>query len=286
MDICVVSGDIRCELGEGPLWDGRRNQVYWVDILAPAIHRLNIADGALRSWRLPENIGWVIPREGRETFIAGLRSGFTELTLDPFVIRTFGPIPELVRNERLRMNDAKADSRGRIFAGTMDMDGIETGNLYRLDGEQSWVIVDSGYGIPNGPTFSPSGDVIYHADTKRRLVYQFAVGEDGNLSNKRPFVAFPEEWGVPDGMTADVDGCVWIAHWGGSRVSRFTPAGALDRAIHLPTPQITSCVFAGPALRRMYVTSAALGIEGDPLAGAVFEVDPGCQGIAAHAFAG
>lgn len=282
----VVSTMIRCELGEGPVWIDETHSLFWVDILCPTVHRLNVADGRLDSWPMPENIGWLIPRKNDSRFIIGLRTGFAELSLEPFAFDRFGQIPDHLEDARLRLNDAKADSQGRIFAGTMDMDGVRSGHLYRLDADRSWTIVDSGYGIANGPTFSPRFDVIYHTDSRRRVVHQFDLRPDGTLANKRPFVEFPEGWGVPDGMTTDVDGGVWIAHWGGSRVSRFTPDGKLDRSIALPTSQITSCVFGGPGLRRMYVTSAACGISAEPLAGAVFEIDPGCQGVPAHSFSG
>jgi sugar lactone lactonase YvrE len=80
---------------------------------------------------------------------------------------------------------------------------------------------------------------------------------------------------------------LWIAHWGGGRVSRFDPDGRLERAICLPTPQITNCVFAGAGLDRMFVTSATVGRAADPMAGMLFEVDPGgARGLAPHCFAG
>jgi xylono-1,5-lactonase len=88
-------------------------------------------------------------------------------------------------------------------------------------------------------------------------------------------------------MTVDAAGCLWIAHWGGARVSRFDPDGVLERAIHLPVSQVTNCVFAGAGLDRMFVTSASVGREDEPLAGALFEVDVGgVKGLAPRYFAG
>ena len=68
-------------------------------------------------------------------------------------------------------------------------------------------------------------------------------------------------------MTVDAEGGLWIAHWGGGRVSRFTAEGELERSIELPASQITSCVFAGPDLDRMFVTSAADGRHDEEHAG-------------------
>src|SRR5690606_9984935 len=113
----LIACDIRSELGEGPLWSARENAVYWVDILGHELHRLSLADSSVCSWKMPAKIGWVIERRDAPGFIAGLQTGFHALTLEPFECRLLvDPEPELPDN---RTNDAKADSRGRIWAGTM-----------------------------------------------------------------------------------------------------------------------------------------------------------------------
>jgi D-xylonolactonase len=145
-----------------------------------------------------------------------------------------------------RLNDAKVDNAGRIWAGTKnDRDEHDSGALYRLDTNLNWTRLDDGYGVPNGPTFSPDGSILYHADRARRVVYAFDLSADGRLTSKREFIRFENEWGYPDGMTTDREGGIWIAHWDGGRVSRFRPDGTLERSIHLPASNITSCAFAG-----------------------------------------
>ena len=115
----VERGGQRDILGEGLLWSPRDNAVYWTDILAPALNRLSLTDGGVTRWEMPDYIGWVIERRDRPGFIAGFRSGFAELELDPLRVRHLAaPEPELLDN---RLNDAKADRSGRIWAGTMSM---------------------------------------------------------------------------------------------------------------------------------------------------------------------
>jgi D-xylonolactonase len=282
----IIQRTVCDQLGEGLLWSARENAVYWVDILAPALHRLSLVSETVSSWSLPEKVGWVVERRDRPGFIAGLQSGFHELTLDPFVCRRLvDPEPHLPNN---RLNDATVDHLGRIWAGTMDCGcEIETGSLYRLDTDLTVKRCDSGYIVTNGPALSPGREFLYHNDTGRGVVYRFALTPDGELGEKREFLRFPPQWGLPDGMTVDADGGLWIAHWGGSRVSRFTPDGQLDRSIPLPVSQVTNCVFAGAELDRMFVTSAAVGQPGEALAGALFEVDAGgARGLALHYFGG
>lgn len=273
-------------LGEGPLWRPEENAIYFVDIKKPALHRYSLTDGAKKTWPMPERIGWVAPRANKPGFIAGFKSCFAELTLDPIEIKKIcEPEAELPDNRR---NDAKVDPWGRIWAGSMDdRESAASGTLFRLDPDLSWHRMDTGYRICNGPAFSPDGRTLYHTDTARRVVYQFDLTPEGAISNKRDFVRFEDEaWGYPDGMTTDRDGGIWIAHWGGARVSRFTPDGKLDRFIPLPVAQVTSCTFAGDDLDRMFATSASIGREGEPLAGALFELDPGARGAPQHEFAG
>lgn len=271
-------------LGEGPVWAPAENAVYFVDIKKPALHRYSLADGARKSWDMPEPIGWAIPRANKPGFIAGFKSGFATMTLDPVEIEFFAhPEKHLPGNRR---NDAKVDSKGRIWAGSMDDAIVETtGALYRIDTDLSWRGMDEGYKICNGPTFCRAGKTLYHTDTAIDTIYAYTLSEDGEISNKRVFIEFEPDWGSPDGMTTDAEDHIWVAHWGGSRVSRFTPQGKLDRFIPLPASQITSCVFAGDKLDRMFVTSAAGGVD-EELAGALFEVDPGVRGAPSYAFGG
>jgi len=282
----IIPRAARDQLGEGLLWSERENAVYWVDILAPALHRLSLADETIASWAMPEKIGWVIERRDRPGFIAGMQSGFCELTLEPVECRLLvDPEPQYPNN---RMNDANVDHLGRIWAGTMDCGAaLETGSLYRLGADLGVTRQDTGYIVTNGPAIAPGHEWLYHNDTGRGVVYRFTLTADGELRDKREFVKFQPDWGLPDGMTVDAEGGLWIAHWGGARVSRFAPDGKLERVIPLPVSQVTNCVFAGDGLNRMFVTSAAIDKAGEPQAGALFEVDTGgVRGLPPQYFGG
>lgn len=274
----------RCRLGEGPVWSARQNAVYWVDILEQRVLRMALIDETIKSWLIPEKIGWLIERQHEPGFIAGLQSGFAVLSLEPFAVQPIAdPEVHLPRN---RMNDAKADAAGRIWAGTMDVDADKpSGSCYRLDADRTFTLVDTGYLITNGPAFSPDQRTLYQTDSGRGVVYQFDLTSEGTLVNRRIFLEFDATEGAPDGMTVDAEGFLWIALWGASRVSRFSADGHFDRSIALPASQISSCTFAGAQLERMFVTSAAEGVD-EPFAGALFEVDPGVRGLEPGRFAG
>jgi xylono-1,5-lactonase len=271
-------------LGEGPLWSPSEHAIYWVDILGKKVNRVDLDDESVSSWTVPETIGWLVQRRDQPGFVAGLGRRFVALQLDPFGIATIAdPEPERATN---RLNDAKADYAGRIWAGSMSMEGERpSGAFYRLDCDGTATRVDDGYRIANGPALSPGGDYLVHTDTALRVIYRFEIDDEGALGPRQTFVQFEDDWGHPDGMTFDAEGGLWVACWGGACVRRFAPDGAFDRKIDLPASQITSCTFAGANLDRMFVTSASIGQQGE-LDGALFEIEPGVRGLPTQMFGG
>lgn len=278
----IVTRDERDRLGEGPFWDVAEGALYWVDILHPRVNRLTLVTGRIDSWPMPEMTGWIIRRRDRDGFLAGLTSGVKAVTFEPFAIAPFADLPD--EPEGNRMNDAVADAHGRLWAGTMPVTcDRPSGALYRIYGDVT--CVDTGYHVANGPAISPDGRWLFHTNSVASEIYRFPLHDDGSLGPRELWLRFEPEWGSPDGMTFDAEGGLWIAHWGGGRISRFMPDCGIDRAIDLPASQITSMAFAGPRLDRLFVTSASDGVD-EPEAGCLFEVDPGVQGLLPDLVAG
>lgn len=276
-------------LGEGLLWSARENALCWTDILSRKLWRMSLDDEDIRFWDMPEAIGWIIERTSGG-FVVGLQSGFYRLDLEPFQLKLIAnPQPERPGN---RLNDAKADAHGRIWAGSMPFadqpasNWPASGALYCMDRSGQVTRHDDGITIANGPAFSPDGKVMYHTDSRIGQVWKFAMKADGSLGPREPHLLFDTAKGAPDGMTCDREGGLWIAFYSGARIARFHPDGTPDREIALPTPQITNVCFAGKDLSRMFVTSAGDGRPEDPLAGALFEIDSGAVGLPPHHYQG
>jgi len=277
-------------LGEGPLWVARENAVYWVDIVSKKVHRYALADGARRTWTFETEVTSLAARQ-QGGLVGTMRDGFAFIDLETGTIEPVA-MPETNMPQN-RFNDGKVDDKGRYWAGSMD-DGekLATGSLYRLDGDLSLHKMDENYNITNGPAFSVDGKTLYHTDTAKRSIFAFDLSEDGAISNKRIFVQLEaEEEGYPDGMTVDSENCLWLAHFAGSRITRYSPEGEILSVISMPVPNITSCTFAGPDLDMLYITTARHLLNDEdirkyPLSGSLFSCKPGATGLPTPSFAG
>lgn len=264
-----------CDLGEGPIWDAARQLLWFVDIERSTIHRFDPATGERRDWAAPCRVGSIGLRASGG-FVAGTKLGFAFLDPDAGTFEVIDhPEPDFPTN---RFNDGKIDPHGNFWAGTMDdLKRDRSGVLYRLGADRRWTSIDTGYGISNGPTFSPDGGTLYHTDTVDRTTFAFDLAADGAVSNRRVFRVWKDVSGNPDGMTTDAEGHLWVAFWGGWCVRRVSPDGEIVAEHKLPVSNITSMAFGGARLDRLFVTSAAQELDAEaaaaqPLAGGLFEV--------------
>lgn len=283
---------VQALLGEGLHWDARRACLWMVDIHGKRVIRWRLDEPVWDQWPVPQWVGWVIPFAAGPALLLGLQQGFARAVLGPdstfeWVARPFAG------NDALRLNDAKADHSGAVWAGSLNEDdhSRSDGALVRLAPDGSLSTHDTGYRVANGPAISPDGATLLHTDTLRRTVYAFDLDAGaGRLTNKRVWKVLADDEGYPDGMCFDSESCVWVAHWGASCISRFSRDGRLMRRIALPVPQPTTVCFAGAGLDRLFVASARLGLSeaalaAHPHSGSLFEVDPqGVKGLPSLAF--
>lgn len=275
------------QLGEGLFWHAPKATLYWVDI-----HGMQVFAWGLNSQPvchvLDQRVGWVIPDESGEKLYLGLQAG---VALAPVSDPTrYTLIHDLFAgNAALRLNDAKADATGAIWAGSLNNDdeSRSDGVLFRVVPGVGFTVCDTGYTVANGPAIHPNGKVLFHTDSGRRTIYRFDLDvSTGQLTNKTVWKIFSDDEGYPDGMTFDADGALWVAHWGGACVSRFDVDGRLLARIAIPAPHVTNVCFAGHGLSRLFVTTARAGLDARqlqeyPQSGCVFEIlGHGVTGIA------
>jgi sugar lactone lactonase YvrE len=283
--------DAHAVIGEGPWWDARAQLLYWIDIKGRRLHVFEPGLGADRSVELGKRPGTVVGRESGGLLMA-MEDGFSFVDPRSGATTSIGD-PEADKPGN-RFNDGKCDSAGRFWAGSMDdAEKENTGAFYRLGADLACERVFGGVGISNGLAWSPDDRTMYYIDTPTRRIDAFDFdAESGGLSNRRPAFELPHDMGFPDGMTIDDEGMLWIALWMGWGVGRWNPrSGRLLEKVALPVARVSSCAFGGPALDRLYITTASVGLSPDearlqPHAGGFFVCEPGLTGAASVPFAG
>lgn len=282
--------DARAELGEGPVWDARSARLIWVDIMRGRVHRFDPATGRDEMREVGEPVGAAVPAADGSLMLATM-SGFARLDFDAGGV---APIAQVEADRPdTRMNDGACDPAGRFWAGTMAFEHRTrrgAGALYRLDPDGRATAMLRDVTLSNGIDWSPDGRLMYYVDsgTQRVDAFDFDVAR-GTLSNRRPLVRIAAETGVPDGLTVDAEGFLWLAVWGGAAVHRYSPHGVLDRVVRMPVTQPTKCWFGGQDLADLFITSAWIDLSAEeqaaqPLAGGLFRVRPGVRGKPATLF--
>lgn len=283
----------RFMLGEGPFWDADTQTLYWVDIAARLACRL--FEEQFQQWHLPEPVSAFIPTVHGDALVT-LASGVYRLDLDSpgyepglTLLCAADPVPGN------RANEARCDAQGRLWLGTMqnnlDEQGGDvpllrrSGGLFRIDTDAAVTPLLSGQGIVNTLLWNARGDELYSADSLDGLIYRYPILPGGALG-MRSIWAAEQSRGVPDGSAMDDEGYVWNARWGGSCLIRFAPDGSVDRVVELPVSHPTSCVFGGPDMTTLYITSAAPSDRSGTFDGALVAADVGIRGLLSTRFSG
>lgn len=278
--------DAHNELGEGAIWDTANATLYWVDITAGHVHSYHPETRARRTYTVGQMVGTVVPHAAGGLLLA-VEQGTARLDL------TTGDIMPIWQHTPLqpgiRFNDGKCDPAGRFWAGTMALDARPgAGSLYRFDADGSVHTLVHDVTVSNGLAWSLDNRTFYYIDTPTQAVAAFDYDlTTGEISNRRDVIRIDPGDGSPDGMTIDAEGMLWIAHWGGSRVTRWNPAdGSLLQTVRLPVARVTSCWFGGPDLNELYITTASIGLSAEeraaqPHAGGLFRYKSATQGVPA-----
>ncbi len=278
---------VPARLGEGPCWHPGRGSLWWLDITGQQLFEWRLAGVTVRSRSLPQLPG-TIALTSDDRLLVALRDGLYLLAPDRDPLESFASSPEH-QPKHFRFNDGKVDPQGRLWVGTLALDGrAGASKLFRVTRDRSVQTMLNGVTISNGLAWTPDGRTLYYVDSPTRRVQAFDFdGEKGTLSRGRTAITLAENDGWPDGCCMDAEGCLWLAHWGAGKVTRWDPAAARRLlTVPLPVANVTSCAFGGAKLDRLFVTTAAPenGATPELEAGFLFEIAAGTTGLAISPF--
>jgi sugar lactone lactonase YvrE len=281
--------DCRVEMAENPAWEIEGRRLRFLEPVEGIVHWWTPATGERESLRIGRATG-AAGRRASGGLVIALDGGFALVDEDGAEPRLVAPVPEPEPGSNMLLNDGKADRTGRFWAGSMSTDFREgAGSLYRLDADGSLHVVLPSVTISNGLGWSPDDRLFYYVDSPTHRIDCFDYdAETGTIDRRRTLVTI-EAGGLPDGLTVDAEGCVWVAVWGTGCLHRYTSEGVLDTIVELPTRHVTSSAFGGPGLDELYVTTGFPGRDlpkEDPHVGSIFVVTPGCAGLPESDYAG
>jgi sugar lactone lactonase YvrE len=290
------------QLGESPFWHPHEHRLYWVDIRARQVRRLDPDGGPVESWLMPSEPGCIAP-DNHGGLVMGLRDGV-------YRARSWGATIECVVHmahdpRTTRFNDGKADPVGRFWAGTMyEPRDARKAELHSIDlraanGNAGRPLVQLKAGnavIANGLAWSPDAGTIYWADTANHVIHAWDWEAQSNaMRHHRIFKEFPDKpagWqpgqpgygGRPDGAAVDREGNYWCAMYEGGRVLKISPAGEVLAELTVPVLCPTMVCFGGDDFKTLYVTSARHSrtpeeLRQQPQAGCVFATRVDATGL-------
>ncbi|WP_171051882.1 SMP-30/gluconolactonase/LRE family protein [Alteribacter natronophilus] len=269
---------VHCEnkLGEGPLWCSEDERLYWVDIEGHAIYEFGYNEAEIKKY----------PTEKRPCALGGKKGTCRYVVFEDGlylwdkITNKAEPVDVLDLPEGVRFNDGKLDPWGRFWAGTMGENGQkEAGALYCWDKNGTRTTVLKNVTTSNGLAWNKKAVTMYYIDTGTRCVLKFHYDETtGAIANKEIVYTFQEEDGVPDGMTIDREGRLWVALFGGYKTAVIDPdEGTWVDSVEVPAKKVTCPAFGGPDAQDLFITTASVGLtEPDlieyPESGSVFIV--------------
>ena len=286
---CVFSGG--AVLAEGPVWDERAQQLYWIDIERGRICRFDPGSRSNQEWILGTRVGFAVLTEQGD-MLAGTQEGLIRFSCETGTSSLYANVESDLPSNRF--NDGKVDLQGRLWAGTMSVDETEgAGSLYRVTASDSITRQVDSVTISNGLAWTADSSTVYYIDSPTRRVDAFDFSaESGEISNRRTAIALEEGIGYPDGMTIDAEDMIWVALWEGWGVGRFNPkTGEMVAKVEVPVACVTSCCFGGPNFDELYITTASRDLKEEdrpkqPDAGGIFVARPGVKGTSSIRFKG
>jgi sugar lactone lactonase YvrE len=284
---CIA--DVKCSIGESPVYDERIDRVYFVDIPDRRLFAMDGAGGGLRSWTFDMEVGSLgLAASGR--LVVALRDRV--ILFDPATEAREELASIEAHIPHTRLNDGKVGPDGAFWVGSLDERPQKEpiAALYRVDPSGKVERKVEGLLVSNGLAWTADGEIMFHADSRGPWIDRWRFDRwSGEIGGRSRFARLDEATGRPDGGACDAEGFYWSAGVSAGRLNCFASDGSLVSVHEVPVPAPTMPCFGGPDFRTLYVTSLRAGrspeaLEAAPQSGGLFAAEASAAGFAPWRF--
>lgn len=242
---------------EGPAVDAAGN-VYFTDQPNDRILKWSVETGKVETFLQPagRSNGLYFDKQGRliacadekgELWRIDVATKKHEVLLDRFEGRLFNGPNDVWEDPAGGMYFTDPFYKRDYWTGRDKPDQEKQRVFYLPKGAKAPLIADDTLVQPNGIIGSPDGKLLFVADIGARKTYQYDIGKDGKLENRKLFC----EMGS-DGMTRDEAGNLYLT---GKGVIVFDKEGRKLGDIPVPESWTANVCFGGKDLKTLFITA-------------------------------
>jgi len=249
--------------GEGPRWrDGR---LWFSDFHAHAVKSVSLSGDLRTEFEIddrPSGLGWM--PDDSMLIVSMTKRHVLRRWMDGRI----GVHADLSGIAAFHCNDMVVDSSGRAFVGNFGFDleaeiaarGVEsviadhhTAALACISPDGTARVAATDMHFPNGSVITPDGKTLIVGETLGGTLTAFDINADGSLTRRRVWAAtWPR---VPDGITLDVDGHIWIANPIAPECALLAEGGDVLEVIDTGQPCF-ACMLGGEDGRTLFMLTA------------------------------
>ncbi|GAB5895228.1 SMP-30/gluconolactonase/LRE family protein [Mycolicibacterium mageritense] len=232
--------------GEGPRWF--EGLLWFSDMLGEAVHTVTLG-GAITTLSVPGHAPSGLGFRPDGTLLIVSTERRQVLRYDGDTVDVLADVSALVP---AALGDLVIDGHGRTYVGSQARSG---GVIVRIDPDGTARVVAEHLDFPNGMAITPDGTALIVAESTGRRLSAFAVGADGDLSDRRVFAEGLD--GPPDGIAIDAEGGVWTALTLAHRFQRIVDGGAVTDRVDVGDRTAIACALGGPEGRTLFLVTTA-----------------------------
>ncbi|MDP6667297.1 MAG: SMP-30/gluconolactonase/LRE family protein [Dehalococcoidia bacterium] len=264
---------------EGPRWRAGEGRLYFSDVLAGKVSRLDdsgAVETVFEPGEFPSGLGFLengdmlvvvtesreIVRLSKETTLAGGASR-VDSAHHADISTPYGT----------GNNDMVVAPDGTAYAGAY-LPGLSEevtpgpanpprfGHMVMARPDGTSQVVADRVCFPNGGAITPDGKTLIVAETFAYMLTAWDINDDGTLSNRRPwaYLAAPT-----DGISLDAEGCIWVAcpyftYGDSGGWVRVADGGEVRQTIPLEDPEKSAyaCMLGGADGRDLYLCESTV----------------------------